>query len=77
MDCPDGRCDGSGFLFDEEKRREMYWEMQELVHDDGGALLPMFATWVLGLSTKIGHNEMAGNWDFDGERGYERWWFKA
>jgi peptide/nickel transport system substrate-binding protein len=62
---------------DEEKRREMYWEMQELVHDDGGALLPMFATWVMALSTKIGHGEMAGNWDFDGERGYERWWFTA
>jgi peptide/nickel transport system substrate-binding protein len=62
---------------DEEKRREMYWEMQELVHDDGGALLPMFAAWVMALSTKIGHGEMAVNWDMDGERGYERWWFTS
>jgi peptide/nickel transport system substrate-binding protein len=62
---------------DEEKRREMYWEMQALVHDDGGALLPMFAAWVMALSTKIGHGKMAANWDMDGERGYERWWFTS
>jgi peptide/nickel transport system substrate-binding protein len=62
---------------DQEKRREMYWEMQQLVHDDGGALLPMFAAYVDGLSTKIGHPEqMASNWDMDGERWSERWWFK-
>lgn len=62
---------------DEEKRREMYWEMQELVHDDGGALLPMFAAYVDALSNKVGHGEMATNWDMDGERWSERWWFTS
>ncbi len=62
---------------DQEKRQTMYWEMQELVHDDGGALLPMFAAWVMALSNKIGHGEMAVNWDMDGERWSERWWFKS
>lgn len=62
---------------DEEKRRAMYWEMQELVHEDGGALLPMFAAYVSAMSTKIGHNDMAANWEMDGERWAERWWWET
>jgi peptide/nickel transport system substrate-binding protein len=30
----------------------------------------------MGLSTKIGHNQMANNWSLDGFRAVERWWFK-
>lgn len=62
---------------DTEKRQAMYYEMQELVHDDGGQLLPMFAAYVMALSDKIGHGEMASNWEMDGERWSERWWFQA
>ncbi len=62
---------------DPEKRREMYWEMQEIQYDDGGALLPMFAAWVMALNTKLGHGKIAANWDMDGERWSERWWFKS
>jgi peptide/nickel transport system substrate-binding protein len=60
---------------DQEKRQAMYWEMQEIVHDDGGALLPMFASYVTAMSNKIGHDDMAANWEMDGERWSERWWF--
>jgi peptide/nickel transport system substrate-binding protein len=59
----------------EDLRRDMYWEMQELVHEDGGLILPMFASYVTALSTKIGHDEMAANFEMDGERWAERWWF--
>ncbi|MDR9395291.1 MAG: ABC transporter substrate-binding protein [Roseovarius sp.] len=60
----------------EDKRREMYWEMQELVSDEGGVIIPMFANWVFGNSTKIAHTEqMSSNWDVDGMRFIERWWF--
>lgn len=62
---------------DQDLRRDMYWEMQEILHDDGGLLLPMFAAYVDALSTKIGHGEMASNWDMDGERWSERWWFET
>ena len=62
---------------DTNKRRDMYWEMQQIVSDDGGAMIPMFANFVIGLSTKVGHPEKAGgNWDLDGGRALERWWFK-
>ncbi|MCI5074735.1 ABC transporter substrate-binding protein [Oricola sp.] len=60
---------------DEAKRREMYSEMQSLVSQDGGTVLPMFANFVFATNGKIGHGDMASNFDCDGERWMERWWF--
>lgn len=62
---------------DNDKRRQMYYEMQELVRDDGGTIVPMYASYVDALSTKVGHDKLASNWDLDGLRCLERWWFKA
>lgn len=61
---------------DEDKRREMYFDMQEMVSTDGGVIVPMFANWVFGNSTDVAHTEeMSSNWDVDGMRFVERWWF--
>ena len=61
---------------DEAKRRDMYVEMQQLVRDDGGAVIPMFANYVFAVSGEVQHeDQMSGNWDLDGERFMERWWF--
>ncbi|EAP77430.1 ABC transporter substrate-binding protein [Roseovarius nubinhibens] len=61
---------------DEEKRRQMYYEMQELVNMDGGLIAPMFASYVFGTRDNVGLPEgFASNWDMDGERCIERWWF--
>ena len=58
--------------FDESKRRTMYAEMQQIVRDEGGSVIPMFASYVFATSDKVGLPEqMASNWDQDGER----WWF--
>lgn len=60
---------------DESKRGEMYGEMQQLIHEDGGAVIPLFANHLIGYSDKVGHPEtVAGNWDLDGNRILERWW---
>ncbi len=61
---------------DKNKRREIYYECQSLVNDDGGSMVPMFANYILGISDKIGHGQMAANWDVDGGKAMERWWFK-
>ncbi|PJK27783.1 ABC transporter substrate-binding protein [Minwuia thermotolerans] len=61
---------------DEAKRREMYYEMQAILNQNGGAIIPMFASWVFATTDKVGHGEFASNWDLDGERWMERWWFK-
>ncbi len=61
---------------DEPKRREMYVEMQRIVRDEGGTVVPMFANFVLASSKKVAHDKsMAGNWDMDGSKAAERWWF--
>ncbi|MBW4975711.1 Twin-arginine translocation pathway signal [Roseovarius sp. EC-HK134] len=60
---------------DEDKRREMYFEMQAICSDDGGQIVPMFANYVFGNSNKIAHSDTLGaNWDVDGMRFIERWW---
>jgi len=60
---------------DQGKRRGMYAEAQTLIHNDGGAIVPMFANHIMGLSKKIGHGKMAANWEMDGGKAHERWWF--
>ena len=60
---------------DQAKRREMYVEMQGIVSDDGGVVVPMFANYVFAMSMGVEHDEMAANMDLDGNKGMERWWF--
>ncbi len=61
---------------DSAKRREMYGEMQKIVSDDGGVVVPMFNNYVFAMSTKVEHEDsMAANMDLDGNKGMERWWF--
>ena len=59
-----------------DRRREMYWEMQDLVANQGGVLVPMFASYVMAHSDAIAHpDQVAANWTLDGFRICERWWF--
>lgn len=62
---------------DEKKRRGMYVEMQQLVRDDGGVVVPMFSADLAAASDKVGHGKLAANWELDGLRAAERWWFKS
>ncbi|MDE0698631.1 MAG: ABC transporter substrate-binding protein [Boseongicola sp.] len=61
---------------DENLRREMYFEMQQLVSDEGGIIIPMFAAYVGAYSdTLVKPDQVASNWRNDGHRIGERWWF--
>lgn len=40
-------------LLDDEKRREIYWELQRMIHDEGGAMIPMFGDYLDGVSKKV------------------------
>ena len=61
---------------DENRRREMYWECQRLVHEDGGSLVWGFTNYLHGLRDNVRHPEkVAGNWTLDGAKNMERWWF--
>ncbi|MGD1925272.1 MAG: ABC transporter substrate-binding protein [Paracoccaceae bacterium] len=60
----------------EETRRTMYYEMQEILHNDGGLVAPMFASYVNAIAKNVMHaDQVASNWSLDGERWAERWWF--
>ena len=60
---------------DTTKRRDMYVEMQKLVNEDGGALIPMFMAYTHAVSKKISTPEQwANNWELDGHKNGERWW---
>ncbi len=61
---------------DSGKRATQYREMQEILRTDGAVIIPMFANYVQGLSTKVGTPEKIGNlWQMDNGRMAERWWF--
>ena len=59
----------------EDLRREMYHEMQQLVSFEGSTIIPMYNNYVMALSNKIATPErISSNWNFDGFRCVERWW---
>lgn len=60
---------------DETKRAAMYGEMQRILSDEGGAVIPFFRNYVYGRSTAIAHSgELGSDWPLDGHRAMERWW---
>ena len=61
---------------DDARRHELYYEMQQIVRDDGGALIPTFFNQITGVSDRIGVPEMtSGIQPLDGCRNTSRWWF--
>jgi peptide/nickel transport system substrate-binding protein len=63
---------------DEVRRAEMYAEMQMLVHDEGGTVIPFFRNRVNVMASNVGTpDQMAGNWEADGARSFQRWWFTS
>lgn len=60
---------------DQKKRADMYAEMQQLIHDDGGVVVIVFNNIVEAYSKKLAHGQIAANWEADGFRIAERWWF--
>lgn len=61
---------------DDAKRQELYTELQRIVMDEGGVIVPMFNNIVMALSTKVGHGQVGSNWSMDGFRAVERWWLE-
>jgi peptide/nickel transport system substrate-binding protein len=62
---------------DESKRREMYVECQRITRNEGATVVPAFALQLSAASKKCGFKNPAANWEFDGFRAPERWWFKS
>ena len=60
---------------DSDKRRTMYYEMQDIVANQGGVAVPMFANYLFATRQTVGTPATIGsNLDMDGARFMERWW---
>jgi peptide/nickel transport system substrate-binding protein len=60
---------------DDEKRRGMYREMQIILRDRGGVIVPAFANDLVARTNKVAHGEHVSPLKaFDGRRIIERWW---
>jgi len=59
---------------DDAKRAAKYAEMQQILHDDGGAVVLMFNNFVAIHSAKVAHGDLSGSADHDGGQMYQRWW---
>lgn len=63
---------------DEQKRRQIYGEIQQILRDEGGVISPVFADIVDAATTRLKFGEnYATNMDLDGGRFAERWWFAS
>lgn len=63
---------------DDNRRAELYAEMQQIMRDEGGTIVPFFRNRVFVRRANVMHGEkLTGNWTLDGARAYERWWFEA
>jgi peptide/nickel transport system substrate-binding protein len=60
---------------DQAKRAAMYRDMQLLVRDDGGNVIPAFANDVFATRDTVRHGKLASNYEVDGRMFFERWWF--
>ncbi|MCG8684070.1 MAG: ABC transporter substrate-binding protein [Desulfobacterales bacterium] len=62
---------------DDNKRRQLYADMQEICKDDSGAIIPMFNQIVEGRTKKIKCGPVSAHMELDGHKNTERWWFEG
>lgn len=61
---------------DNAKRKELYAEIQRILHHDGSTIVPVFQNLVHGVSDKLAHGKISGASPFDFGRAFRTWWFK-
>jgi peptide/nickel transport system substrate-binding protein len=50
---------------DEARRKSALWEMQAILHDDGGAVIPVFRDWIDAHRDTIGGHTPHGGFEMD------------
>ncbi len=62
----------------EQKRGDMYAEMQQLCRDEGGTIVAFFESFLSARNPRVKHEaKLSSEWQLDGARAYQRWWFDA
>ncbi|WP_138465712.1 ABC transporter substrate-binding protein [Poseidonocella sp. HB161398] len=62
---------------DPAKRRDMYWELQSIIHADAGHVIPVFADFIDAYSPRVRGLEPTPSWYLMGARFTERVWLAA
>ena len=62
---------------DEAKRKPYIWEMQKMLNEDGGAIIPVFRDWLDAHNEKVGGHTPHGGFDMDNDLIMEKAWIKA
>jgi peptide/nickel transport system substrate-binding protein len=62
---------------DEAKRRPMIWEMQEILHDDGATIIPLFGIWLEAHNKNVGGHTPHGGYDMDNGWIAEKAWLMS
>ena len=62
---------------DEAKRKPYIWEMQKILHEEGGAIIPVFRDWLSADNGKVGGHVPTGGFDMDNGYILEKAWLKA
>lgn len=64
-------------LLDDQKRAEIYGELQQIASDDGGAMIPLFGDYLDATSKKLGGVKPHPMFNFMGGRLAERVWLES
>ncbi|TIP49212.1 MAG: ABC transporter substrate-binding protein [Mesorhizobium sp.] len=59
------------------KRSSQYAEMQQILHDEGGAIVVAFLNYISGVSNRVGFDTVGGVFPMDNGKASERWWLNA
>src|SRR5271155_4994948 len=62
---------------DENKRRPYIWEMQAMLSDQGGAIIPVFKDWLDAHLDKVGGHTPHGGFDMDNGYIMQKAWLKS
>jgi peptide/nickel transport system substrate-binding protein len=63
---------------DDKKRAAMYQEMQQLCRDEGGTIVAFFTNLLTARRSNVMHGDhLSSEWQLDGGRAYQRWWFQS
>jgi peptide/nickel transport system substrate-binding protein len=60
---------------DKDKRKDLYWQAQEMIADDGGFVCFAITDYLDGYSTKVMGNEPHARYDLNDNRIAEKGWF--
>ena len=61
----------------QDTRRELYFEAQRMLHEEGGVLVMAFVNILIAASNRLGHGEVGMSRRLDDSRLARRWWFAA